>query len=143
MVSMYIRLSNIPPWSDLNHFQLLSSTGQFADGTKFEDLAKVRRHLSISSINKSKPGAYHYSDNDQVIIFASVHVFTPEFSPRGYLLLRLIRVYLELDMCAALTTHTETTLEAGEAELRNFEALIKVFNFFPLLTAFYYIELTI
>jgi hypothetical protein len=58
-----------------------------------------------------------------------VHVFTPTSSPRGYLLLRLIRVYLELDMCASLTTHTETTLEAGEAELRNFEALVKVFDF--------------
>lgn len=35
------RLSKIPPWSGLNHFESLAATGEFADGTKFEDLSKV------------------------------------------------------------------------------------------------------
>lgn len=34
-------LDKIPPWSGLNHFHLLRATGEFSDGTKFEDLSKV------------------------------------------------------------------------------------------------------
>jgi hypothetical protein len=45
--STYIRFLNIPPWSGLNHFELLSSTGKFADGTKFEDLSKVSHHAVL------------------------------------------------------------------------------------------------
>lgn len=41
------RLTGIPPWSGLNHFKSLSSTGEFADGTKFEDLSKVCQNIKV------------------------------------------------------------------------------------------------
>lgn len=34
-------LSHIPSWSGLNHFTKLKATGEFADGTKYEDLSKA------------------------------------------------------------------------------------------------------
>ena len=34
-------LQKIPHWPGLNNFCSLGSTGEFADGTKFEDLSKV------------------------------------------------------------------------------------------------------
>ena len=44
----------------------------------------------------------------------------------GYLLLRLMRSYLELDMYTSLIVHTESTLAAGRAELLVFEKLLHV-----------------
>ena len=52
--------------------------------------------------------------------------FTPRKSSQGYLLLRIIRIYLELDMRAALTTHTEVTIAEGKKEMLNFKQLVKV-----------------
>lgn len=40
--------------------------------------------------------------------------------------MKLIRSYLELDMCAGLTVHTESTIAAGEAELKIFGELLRV-----------------
>jgi hypothetical protein len=40
--------------------------------------------------------------------------------------LRIIRSYLELDMFASLTIHTEVTLSAGREELQRYSDLIKV-----------------
>jgi hypothetical protein len=40
--------------------------------------------------------------------------------------LRIIRSYLELDMFAYLTIHTEVTLSAGREELQRYGDLIKV-----------------
>jgi hypothetical protein len=34
-------LQGMPRWPGLNHFRSLGSTGEFADGTKFEDLSKA------------------------------------------------------------------------------------------------------
>ncbi|KAF8953785.1 hypothetical protein BDZ97DRAFT_1767154 [Flammula alnicola] len=42
-------LQNIPPWSGLTHFKSLSSTGEMADGFKFEDLSK---HILTPDISK-------------------------------------------------------------------------------------------
>lgn len=44
----------------------------------------------------------------------------------GFLLLRLMRSYLELDMYTSLIVHTESTLAAGRAELLAFEELLHV-----------------
>ncbi|KAF8956124.1 hypothetical protein BDZ97DRAFT_1907300 [Flammula alnicola] len=92
-------LQKIPPWSGLNHFKSLASTGELADGKKFEDFSKV-------------------------IIFASHHVLSEDVSEDGFLLLRLIRSYLELNMFAGLTVQTETTIAAGRAEMKVFETLL-------------------
>jgi len=62
----------------------------------------------------------------QVIIFAAEEVLASGDSDRGFLLLQLMRSYLELDMYLSLTVHTDTTLEAGQKELLNFERLVHV-----------------
>ena len=54
------------------------------------------------------------------------NILTEEKSEDGYLLLRIIWSYLELDMFASLTVHTEVTLAAGQEELQKFSDLIKV-----------------
>ncbi|KAF8968588.1 hypothetical protein BDZ97DRAFT_1902889 [Flammula alnicola] len=94
---------NIPPWSGLTHFKSLSSTGEMADGSKFEDLSKV-------------------------FIFASQHILTPDVSKEGFHLLKLIRSYLELNMFASVTVQTETTIAAGKAEMQCFEELLHVYE---------------
>lgn len=40
--------------------------------------------------------------------------------------MKLIRSYLELDMYAGLTVHTESTIAAGEAELQTFGNILRV-----------------
>ncbi|KDR65883.1 hypothetical protein GALMADRAFT_81379 [Galerina marginata CBS 339.88] len=98
-VDIDFALAEMPRWPGLNHFKSLASMGQFADGTKFEDHAKL-------------------------IIFASQHVLTPERSPSGFSLLKIIRSYLELDMFASLTLQSESTLEMGRQELLRFDACL-------------------
>ena len=63
----------------------------------------------------------------QVILFAAQHVLQENGdSKRGYILTKLIRSYLELDMSAGLTVHTESTISAGEAELETFGKTLRV-----------------
>lgn len=46
MIQFFLNsLASIPSWSGLNHFTMLKSTGEFADGTKYEDLSKVSETL--------------------------------------------------------------------------------------------------
>jgi hypothetical protein len=54
------------------------------------------------------------------------NIFTKEKTARGYLLLKLMRSYLELDMYASLTVHTESTIKKGREELLTFEKLLHV-----------------
>jgi hypothetical protein len=49
-----------------------------------------------------------------------------ENSQEGFLLLQVMRSYLELDMYASLTIHTEATLAAGRAELHTYNSLVQV-----------------
>ncbi|THH17255.1 hypothetical protein EUX98_g9164 [Antrodiella citrinella] len=93
------QLDMIPPWRGLNHFSR-ATTMTFADGSKYEDLAKV-------------------------IIFASHNVM--EESPAGYLLLRLIRSYLTLDVLLSFEVHTEETIKMGEDELLKFSDLLEAY----------------
>jgi len=62
----------------------------------------------------------------QVLLFACLRAFTPDTTERGFLLLKMLRSYLELDMYASLTVHTEETLDAMEAELLRFGDLVQV-----------------
>ncbi|KAF8971925.1 hypothetical protein BDZ97DRAFT_1901552 [Flammula alnicola] len=97
------QIDAIPRWSGLNHFASIMKTGEFADGSKYEDMSKI-------------------------IVYASHNVLNPETTEEGYLLLKLIRSYLELDMYASLTMHTDTTLAAGHAELLVFNNLLKKYK---------------
>lgn len=62
----------------------------------------------------------------QIIIYGAYNILTEENSEEGYLVLRIIWSYLELDMYASLTIHTEVTLSAGREELLRYSDLIRV-----------------
>lgn len=49
-----------------------------------------------------------------------------EASPQGYLLLWLIRSYLELDMYASLVIQSTDTLDAGKRELLKYHTILEV-----------------
>lgn len=61
-----------------------------------------------------------------MLIFTSHNVLTQKESPLGYLMLRCLRSYLNLDMWVSLEVQTEDTLESGRQELIRFSALIQV-----------------
>lgn len=62
----------------------------------------------------------------QIVIFGAYNVLSADNSPEGFLLLRIMRSYLELDMYASLTMHTEATLATGRAELKTYDSLVQV-----------------
>lgn len=47
-------------------------------------------------------------------------------SPDGFVLLKLLRRYLELHMYTSLSVHTSSTLADGEEALLEFETIVKV-----------------
>lgn len=59
-------------------------------------------------------------------MYVSHNVLNEADSPQGYLLLQLMRSYLELDLYASLIMHTDRTLEAGRKEMRKFNNILKV-----------------
>jgi hypothetical protein len=65
-------------------------------------------------------------------MFALHNVLDEKSDPQGYLLLKVLRSYLELDLWADLDVHTSSTLEAADAELLRFSALLKVNLFLQL-----------
>ncbi|KAJ3557258.1 hypothetical protein NM688_g1562 [Phlebia brevispora] len=89
----------LPRWRNLDHFKRIMNV-DFSDGQTYQDLSKS-------------------------IIFASHNVLTPETHPAGYLLLRLIRCYLEIDMYLGLEVHTTHTLAAGRALKKTWAELLE------------------
>ncbi|KAK0184650.1 hypothetical protein F5146DRAFT_1006378 [Armillaria mellea] len=81
------QLKHFPWWQDLYHFKQGFMNIYFTDGKKYEALSKL--------------------------LFAIHNILTKWNDPIGYILLKALRVYLELDMYAGLTLHTMATLEAG------------------------------
>jgi len=67
----------------------------------------------------------------QIVIYGAQNILTEDASPEGFLLLKIMRSYLELDMYASLTIHTETTLAAGREELQRYSDLIEVYSIGP------------
>src|SRR6266567_693481 len=67
----------------------------------------------------------------QIVIYGAQNILTEETSPEGFLVLKIIHSYLELDMYASLTFHTETTLATGRKELQRYSDLIKVYLIGP------------
>lgn len=61
-----------------------------------------------------------------MLIFTTHNVLTERDSPLGYLMLRCLRSYLNLDMWISMEVQTEDTLAAGHQELLRFSALIEV-----------------
>jgi hypothetical protein len=61
-----------------------------------------------------------------MIIYATHDVLTETDCPLGYFLLRCVRLYLEMDMYAALEVHTANTIEEGRHTVQAFTSLMKV-----------------
>ncbi|EDR03927.1 uncharacterized protein LACBIDRAFT_306610 [Laccaria bicolor S238N-H82] len=108
-----VKIDAIPPWSGLNHFNSIIKTGEFSDGSKYENMSKVNGFESHFLKNKF--------NREKILIFSIHNIFTKDGCPRGYQLLKLMCSYLELDMYASLTVHTETTIQNGRKELLVFE----------------------
>ncbi|PPQ74374.1 hypothetical protein CVT24_000863 [Panaeolus cyanescens] len=98
---------SIPRWRELEHFHTIFDSGEYKDGSKYESMSKARVH---------------------VIIFACAHVFTREATPWGYLLLQLLRSFIELDMLASMTLHDEFTLAEIETELKVFDGVLQKYK---------------
>lgn len=59
------------------------------------------------------------------------NILMEDDSPLGYLLLRCVRLYLEVDIYAALEVHTTDTISEGRSAVQALTAFMKVgLNFF-------------
>ncbi|KAG2746427.1 hypothetical protein P692DRAFT_20739914 [Suillus brevipes Sb2] len=97
------RFEDFPRWRNLRHpNQVIGVT--FTDSSVHEDISKM-------------------------IIYATHNVLTETDCPLGYFLLRCVRLYLEMDMYAALEVHTANTIEEGRHTVQAFTALMKNWNF--------------
>ncbi|TFK27912.1 hypothetical protein FA15DRAFT_719867 [Coprinopsis marcescibilis] len=101
-VKVDAELGRYPQWQGLTHFDNLAKMKEFSDGRKFEDLLKV-------------------------LVFAMHSLFNGNRKSAGFLLLKLIRSYLMLDMYALLRCHTTETIKGAEHKLRLFQQLLKAY----------------
>ncbi|KZP13413.1 hypothetical protein FIBSPDRAFT_913092 [Athelia psychrophila] len=88
------QLRQLPRWRGLYHFDAVMHM-TFTDGSKYEDLSKV-------------------------IIFALHNVVTETACPLGYLLLKCLRSYLEVDMYWGFEVHLRHTIMAGRKAVTDF-----------------------
>ncbi|KAG1901334.1 uncharacterized protein F5891DRAFT_1128092 [Suillus fuscotomentosus] len=91
----------LPRWRDLKHFLQVVGV-DFNDGSAHEDISKM-------------------------IIFTAQNVLSRTNSELGYLLLRCICCYVDLDIYAALEVHTEDTTAAGRDALSRFSMLMDLY----------------
>ncbi|KAK0499677.1 hypothetical protein EDD18DRAFT_1102989 [Armillaria luteobubalina] len=95
-------LQAFPSWKDLYHFKQGFMNVTFTDGRKYEALSKL--------------------------IFIAHAIFTAANDPIGYILLRALHVYMELDVYASLTLHTSDTLRDGWARIPIFASVIEEYE---------------
>ncbi|KAK0471916.1 hypothetical protein IW261DRAFT_1424721 [Armillaria novae-zelandiae] len=62
------------------------------------------------------------------ILFAAHSVLTKAKNPNAYLLLKVIRSYIELDMYTSMDVHTEKSIDEGRQLLGVFEANLKAYS---------------
>lgn len=60
----------------------------------------------------------------QISVFILHHLF--EEKTTGYLLLKVLRCYIEVDMYAGFQLHTNETIQAGKQQVARFYKLLKV-----------------
>ncbi|KAG1741895.1 uncharacterized protein EDB91DRAFT_1237102 [Suillus paluster] len=65
-----------------------------------------------------------HEDISKMMIYATHDILTERDCPLGYLLLRCVRLYLELDMYASLEVHTAETISSGHHTHRMFSAIL-------------------
>ncbi|KAG2751664.1 hypothetical protein P692DRAFT_201838757 [Suillus brevipes Sb2] len=66
-----------------------------------------------------------HEDISKMIVYATHNILTEADCPLGYLLLRCVRLYLELDMYASLEVHTTETISSGRHTHLAFAALLR------------------
>ncbi|EGO23558.1 hypothetical protein SERLADRAFT_438878 [Serpula lacrymans var. lacrymans S7.9] len=88
------QFNGMPRWRNLNHFDRVASI-EFSDATKHEDISKM-------------------------VIFASHNIFDVRLHKPAHLLLKSIRLFLDVDMYTGLTVHTTETIAAGRQALKLF-----------------------
>ncbi|KAG1763350.1 hypothetical protein EV702DRAFT_982923 [Suillus placidus] len=82
-------------WRNLNHFDRVTNI-TYSDGNKLRDISKQ-------------------------ILYTAQNVLTRTDDEAGYALLRCIASYLHIDMYISLDVHMESTIEAGKAEVLQFQ----------------------
>ncbi|KAG1848377.1 hypothetical protein C8R48DRAFT_750370 [Suillus tomentosus] len=90
----------IPRWPNLTHFKAVMLVN-FNDGSFHEDISKL-------------------------VLFTVQDVLLESKSKIGYLLLRCIHYYLELNIYASFKVHTKETIVAGRATLVKFSELMDI-----------------
>ncbi|KAG1890839.1 hypothetical protein F4604DRAFT_1888578 [Suillus subluteus] len=88
-----------PRWRDLRHPNQVMGVS-FADSAMHEDISKM-------------------------IIYATHNILTEDKSPLRYLLLRCVRLYLEVDIYAAFEVHTTVMISEGRSAVQALTALMK------------------
>ncbi|KAK0216357.1 hypothetical protein IW262DRAFT_1464893 [Armillaria fumosa] len=96
-------LEAFPSWKDLYHFKQGFMNVTFTDGRKYEALSKQ-------------------------LIFIVHAIFTAANDHVGYILLRALRVYMELDVYTSLTLHTSDSLRDGWARIPILASLIEEYE---------------
>ncbi|KAF8876252.1 hypothetical protein BD779DRAFT_1677860 [Infundibulicybe gibba] len=88
------QMALMPSWSSLKHFDQVMGV-EFSDARKFEDILKQ-------------------------LLFVTQNLIDEGDHPEIYLLLKVLRSYINLDSYAALHVHTTQTVDAGRRELVRF-----------------------
>ncbi|KAG1860911.1 hypothetical protein F4604DRAFT_1893733 [Suillus subluteus] len=88
-----------PRWRNLKHLAQVMNIS-FTDGSVYEDISKM-------------------------VVYAAHEILTEDDCPLGYLLLRCIRLFLELDAYAALEVHTTETISAGRHAVQAFSTYLQ------------------
>ncbi|KAK0471836.1 hypothetical protein IW261DRAFT_1571498 [Armillaria novae-zelandiae] len=96
-------LEAFPSWKDLYHFKQGFMNVSFTDGQKYEALTKQ-------------------------LIFIVHAIFTAAKDHVGSILLRALRIYMELDVYASLTLHTSDSLRDGWARIPILASLIEEYE---------------
>ncbi|KAG1838007.1 hypothetical protein F4604DRAFT_1885610 [Suillus subluteus] len=97
---------------------------QFEQFPRWRNLKHPNQVISVTFTDSSV-----HEDISKMIIYATHDVLTENDSPLGYFLLQCVRLYLEMDMYAALEVHTTNTIEEGRHTVQVFTALMKNWNF--------------
>ncbi|KAG1849526.1 hypothetical protein F4604DRAFT_1883786 [Suillus subluteus] len=66
-----------------------------------------------------------HEDISKMIVYATHDILTEADCPIGYLLLRCVRLYIELDMYASLEVHTAETISSGRHTHCTFSAILQ------------------
>ena len=94
----------------------------FTDGSKYEDIAKVRTTLT---------GILLVSDTvcENLLPFIVHTALTKSDNPLGYLLLHCHCQYMDVNMYAGLEVHTSNMIQEGQSAVCAFGELILVQSF--------------